>query len=83
MADSMEPPPLFENIDINKDLEDEDDVFASAIQVISFRSLLNNRALSHSRINDGITFSVSHILLNTFIAPRYYCLRFELISSIR
>ncbi|KAI4466970.1 sorting nexin [Holotrichia oblita] len=32
MADSMEPPPLFENIDINKDLEDEDDVFASAMQ---------------------------------------------------
>ncbi|KRT81098.1 hypothetical protein AMK59_6203, partial [Oryctes borbonicus] len=32
MADSMEPPPLFENIDIKGNLDDEDDVFASAIQ---------------------------------------------------
>lgn len=35
MADSMEPPPLFENIDIKSSPEDEDDVFASAIQVIA------------------------------------------------
>lgn len=36
MADNKEPPPLFDQVDINRDneLEDDDeDIFASAIQV--------------------------------------------------
>lgn len=33
MADQAEPPPLFENIDIKKDEEEDDDLFASAVQV--------------------------------------------------
>ncbi|GLV43424.1 Sorting nexin 1 [Carabus blaptoides fortunei] len=32
MADNMEPPPLFENVDINKDEENENELFESAIQ---------------------------------------------------
>lgn len=33
MADNMEPPPLFENVNINKNDDSESDLFESAIQV--------------------------------------------------
>lgn len=34
MAEDMEPPPLFETVNIKRDEdEDEDDLFASAVQV--------------------------------------------------
>lgn len=34
MADHTEPPPLLENIDIRNDDDNDDDLFASAVQVL-------------------------------------------------
>lgn len=39
MADQTEPPPLFENIDI-KDEDEDDDLFASAVQVSQLEFLI-------------------------------------------
>lgn len=33
MADKMDPPPLFENVDIKKSEDNEEDLFVSAMQV--------------------------------------------------
>lgn len=58
MADEKEPPPLFDNVEINKNddiEEDDDDLFASAVQVKRdkrFKKMLNNLSIvfQHSLI---------------------------------
>lgn len=43
MAEEMEPPPLFGRTDLEYDAEEDDDLFASAVQV-------NNRVIGEKQL---------------------------------